>query len=281
MTSRALDPVVRLERASKRFGERSLWESLDLEIRPREFLAVLGPNGAGKSTLLRVLLGLERLSAGRAEVLGGEPRRGSSSIGYVPQQRVFDRDLPLRGRDLVRLGLDGHRWGLPLPSAPARARVERALAEVGATAYAAAPIGLLSGGEQQRLGIAQALLRDPELLLCDEPLLNLDLRHQREVASLIDRRRRDAGTAVIFVTHEVNPILSMVDRILILVGGRWALGRPDEVLTTETMSELYQAPVDVLEVRGRIVVVGAPEESANVGHNEHSDFTEPLPSYGP
>ena len=272
-------PAVRLVDAAMRFGERTLWESLDLTVARGEFLAVLGPNGAGKSTLLRVLLGLERLSAGSAEVLGRPPRRGNASVGYIPQQRAFDRELPLRGRDLVRLGLDGHRWGLPLPSANARARVDDALEEVGASGYADGPIGLLSGGEQQRLGIAQALLHDPELLLCDEPLLNLDLRHQREVARLIARRQREAGTAVIFVTHEVNPILSMVDRILVLVGGRWALGSPDQVLTTETMSELYQSAVDVLRVRGRVVVVGAPEDSPNVGHDEHSDFTEPLPPY--
>jgi zinc/manganese transport system ATP-binding protein len=273
--------AVRLEDATLRFGDRTLWESLDLIVERGEFLAVLGPNGAGKSTLLRVLLGLERLSAGRAEVLDREPRRGNPAIGYVPQQRVFDRELPLRGRDLVRLGLDGHRWGLPLPSGRARAHVRRALAEVGASEYSDVPIGLLSGGEQQRLGIAQALIRDPDLLLCDVALLNLDLRHQQEVARLIAQRQRGANTAVVFVTHEVNPILSMVDRILMLVGGRWALGRPDEVLTTATMSALYRSPVDVLRVRGRIVVVGSPEDSGNVGHNEHSDFAEPLPSYRP
>lgn len=273
--------AVRLQAATMRFGSRTLWESLDLAVEPGEFLAVLGPNGAGKSTLLRVLLGLERLSAGRAEVLDRPPRRGDSSIGYIPQQRVFDRGLPLRGRDLVRLGLDGHRLGMPLPSAHARTQVERALAQVGATGYADAPIGLLSGGEQQRLGIAQALIRDPELLLCDEPLLNLDLRHQQDVARLIAERQRAARIAVVFVTHEVNPILPMIDRILMLVGGRWALGRPDEILTGETMSRLYQSPVDVLRVRGRIVVVGSPVDAGNVGHNEHSDFSEPLPSYRP
>jgi zinc/manganese transport system ATP-binding protein len=119
------------------------------------------------------------------------------------------------------------------------------------------------------------------LLLCDEPLLSLDLPSQRIVTALVDRRRRERGTPVLFVTHEINPVLPMVDRILVLVGGRWALGRPDEVLTTETMSDLYGAPVDVLNVRGRIVVVGSPEESGNVGHNEHTDFAEPLPAYRP
>jgi zinc/manganese transport system ATP-binding protein len=273
--------AVRLEGASAGFGDRILWESLDLSVEQGEFVAIVGPNGAGKSTLLRVLLGLQPLVSGRALVLGREPHRGSSSVGYVPQQRTFDRDLPLRGRDLVRLGLDGHRWGLPMRGPDLRRRVEETLRDVGAAGYADVPIGLLSGGEQQRLGIAQALVRDPDLLLCDEPLLHLDIRHQREVVRLIAERRRAARTAVLFVTHDVNPILPEVDRILMLVGGRWALGHPGDVLNSETMSELYRAPIDVLRVRGRVIVVGAPEAAPNVGHDEHSDFTEPLPSYGP
>ena len=266
--------LVELDQATLRFGERVLWSDLDLTIERGEFVAVLGPNGAGKTTLLRVLLGLERLSAGGARVLGRAPRRGDASVGYVPQQRAFDVDLPLRGRDLVRLGLDGHRWGLPVRRTHARRRVEEALEQVDAVGYADAPVGMLSGGERQRLHIAQALLGDPSLLLCDEPLLSLDLRHQQEVAAMIDRRRRQTGTGVVFVTHEINPILSMVDRILFLVGGRWAIGAPDEVLTSETMSELYGSQIDVLRVRGRVVVVGG----SGAGHDEHSEFVEPLPT---
>ncbi|GAC1321314.1 MAG: metal ABC transporter ATP-binding protein [Thermoleophilaceae bacterium] len=272
------EPALRLDDAALRFGDRTLWQSLDLVVERGEFLAVLGPNGAGKSTLLRVLLGLQPLTSGTAQVLGASPRRGNSSVGYVPQQRVFDRGLPMRARDLVRLGLDGHRFGLPLPSRSARARVDAALAAVGAGSYADAPIGQLSGGEQQRRITEQRLGDLESLLLCDEPLLSLDLLHQREISALIGRRRREANTAVVFVTHEINPILSMVDRILFLVGGRWAVGHPDEVLTSETMSELYGSPVDVLRVRGRVVVVGAPEEACD---EHHSDFTEPLPANRP
>ncbi|HVA61135.1 MAG TPA: ABC transporter ATP-binding protein [Mycobacteriales bacterium] len=255
------DPVVELERASLRFGERTLWNELTLAVRAGEFLAVLGPNGAGKTTLLRVLLGLTRLTSGRVLVQGRPPRRGSATVGYVPQQRVFDRDLPLRGRDLVRLGLDGHRWGPGWIDRAGRARTDELIAAVGARDYADAPIGLLSGGEQQRLRVAQALLGDPVVLLCDEPLLSLDLFHQREISNLIDARRRAANTAVLFVTHEINPVLPLVDRVLYLVEGRWAVGRPDEVLTSDTLSELYGTTVDVLRVRGRVVVAGAPEVS--------------------
>ena len=178
----------------------------------------------------------------------------------IPQQKSAPEDLPLRGRDLVGLGLDGHRFGLGLRSRRERSRrVQDALADVGATAYAAAPVGRLSGGEQQRLRVAQALVGDPRVLLCDEPLLSLDLAHQRIVTQLIERRRRAAGTAVLFVTHEINPVLPLVDRVLYLVDGRFRVGTPDEVMTSETLSHLYRTEVEVLRVRDRLVVVGAEE----------------------
>ncbi len=266
-------PTIRLREAALRFGDRTLWGDLTLDVAPGEFLAVLGPNGSGKTSLLKVLLGLQALSEGTVEVCGRTPRRGSSAVGYIPQQRSFDRDLPLRGRDLVRLGLDGHRWGIGLPGRGGSSLVAQAIESVGAAPYADSPIGLLSGGEQQRLRIAQALLGEPSVLLCDEPLLSLDLQHQQAVSALIDARRRDANTSVVFVSHEVNPILPMVDRVLYLVGGRWAVGTPDEVMTGERLSELYGTEVDVLRVRGRIVVVGTPDDAHGEkgGSHHHHD----------
>ena len=276
--------AVSLRDASMRFGARALFEHLDLEIERGEFLAVLGPNGAGKTTLLRVLLGLTALSSGTVEIDGRAPRRGSHDVGYVPQQRAFDRDLPIRGRDLVRFGLDGHRRGLPFMTASSRARVDAAIRAVGAHRYASAPIGLLSGGEQQRLRIAQALIGDPQVLLCDEPLLSLDFAHQQAVSELIDARRRETDTAVVFVTHEINPILPYVDRVLYLVGGRSAIGTPAEVLTTEGLSDLYGTDVDVLNVRGRIIVVGsddsAPTEPGGHHHHHHDDHHSGLHDSG-
>jgi zinc/manganese transport system ATP-binding protein len=251
-------PAVSLRGAALRFGERTLWEGLDLDVAPGEFVAVLGPNGSGKTTLLRVLLGLQALHAGEVAVDGRPPARGSGAIGYVPQQKALPEDLTLRAADLVGLGLDGHRWGIGLRGrAKRRERVRAALESVGATRYANAPVGRLSGGEQQRLRVAQALVGDPSVLLCDEPLLSLDLAHQRVVTSLIEERRRAADTAVLFVTHEINPVLPLVDRVLYLVDGRFRIGTPDEVMTSESLSELYGTEVDVLRVRGRLVVVGA------------------------
>ena len=263
-------PAVRFERVTLSYGARAIWSDLSLDIRPGTFVAILGPNGSGKTSLLRAILGLVAPSGGRIEVLGRAPQRGDPGIGYVPQHSSFDPDLPFRGRDLVRLGIDGHRWGIGLPDATARARVDRVIVSVDAEGYADAPIGRLSGGEQQRLRIAQALVGDPQVLLCDEPLANLDLRYQQTITALIAAWRERTGGTVLFVTHDVNPVLGLVDQVLFVVSGRWAAGTPDEVLTSERMSELYRSHVDVVRVHGRIVVVGESTESGfNVEEPHH------------
>lgn len=270
-SAQTVTPAVSLRAARIDFGDRTLWDGLDLDVAPGEFLAVLGPNGSGKTTLIRVLLGLLPLTSGEVRIAGRTPRRGSPSIGYVPQQKALDPDLPLRGRDLVGLGLDGHRLGIGLRGRhERRRRVAAALAAVHGTGYADAPVGRLSGGEQQRLRVAQALVGDPDVLLCDEPLLSLDIAHQRVVTRLIDQRRRDHGTAVLFVTHEINPVLPLVDRVLYLVDGRFRIGPTEEVMTSTVLSELYGTDVDVLQVRDRLVVVGADGRDAH-----HADAAHP------
>lgn len=258
--------AVALESATLAFGDRTLWRDLDLAVGRGEFIAVLGPNGSGKTSLLRVLLGQLGLSAGRARIGGAEPRAGHPDIGYIPQQRTIDAGVQLRGTDLVGLGVDGHRWGLGLRGrAERRRKVAAAIADVGAERFAKAPLESLSGGEQQRLRVAQALVGDPAVLLCDEPLLSLDLASQQLVSGLIDKRRREHGTAVLFVTHEINPILPLVDRVLYLVDGKFRIGTPDEVMTSAVLSELYQTEVDVLRVRGRLVVVGTGDTMDALG----------------
>jgi zinc/manganese transport system ATP-binding protein len=244
--------VATLDDVALRYGVRTLFEHLDLEVAEGEFLAVLGPNGAGKTSLLRILLGELEPTSGRVQL-------DRDRVGYVPQQRVFDRDLPLRGRDLVRFGLDGDRWGVGRLRARGRRRVDEVIEAVGATALADRPIGVLSGGEQQRMRMAQALVCDPHLLLADEPLLSLDLAYQHVIVQLLDERRRSAGTPVVFVTHDVNPIIHVVDRVLYLGPDGWAIGTIDEVLNSETLSKLYGTEIDVLRVRGRVVVVGTPD----------------------
>jgi zinc/manganese transport system ATP-binding protein len=253
-------PAVSLTGARLAFGDRVLWDDLDLSVSPGEFIAVLGPNGTGKTSLLRVLLGQLLLSAGAALVDGKEVTSGSGDIGYVPQHRPIDRDVMLVGRDLVRLGIDGNRWGCMTLRAAERARrqlaVRQALTQVNGEQLADVRVGLMSGGELQRMRIAQALASDPMLLLCDEPLLALDPANAKLVAALIDRRRREANTTVIVVTHEINTILRYVDRVLYLVDGRFRIGTVEQVMNTETLSTLYRADIQVVRVNDRYVVVG-------------------------
>jgi zinc/manganese transport system ATP-binding protein len=254
-----MSPVLTFADAALGFAGRSLWSGLDLSVEAGEFLAVLGPNGSGKTSLLKTILGQQQLDAGSVTLEGHPIHRGDRRVGYIPQQKLAAAGTPLRGRDLVTLGVNGHRFGLPITLRADREKVDGLLEDVGATSFANRAIGTLSGGEQQRLRVGQALAGDPVLLLCDEPLLSLDLQHQRGVSELIDRRRRTHDTAVVFVTHDVNPVLNMVDRILYLADGQFRQGTPDEVLQTDVLSELYGTPVDVIRSNGRVIVAGVPE----------------------
>jgi zinc/manganese transport system ATP-binding protein len=259
--------VVSLRRAGASVGGRVIWSEVNLTVRAGQFVAVLGPNGVGKSTLLKALLGLIPIHLGRVEVLGSHPGHRNARLGYLPQRRAFDPSVRVRGIDVVRLGLDGDRWGVPAPwplgrrrAQQARERVTEVIELVGATAYAARPIGQCSGGEQQRLLIAQALVRRPDLLLLDEPLDSLDVTNQASVSALIQSVCRTQKVAVLLVAHDVNPILPYLDQVIYLAHGGAVMGSPAQVITADTLTMLYGTPIDVLRDReGRLVVVGQPD----------------------
>jgi len=250
------DEVLAVDGVSVRLSGREVLREVRFSLKRGEFAGLIGSNGAGKTTLLRVILGLTAATTGEVRIGGTtRPRRRGGRIGYVPQKILLDPDMPLRARDLVGLGLDGHRFGVPLPSRSRRQQVDAMLRAVGAEKFADARVGNLSGGEQQRVLIAHALISGPQLLLLDEPLANLDIRSEQEVVGLLSRIAREQQVAVLISAHEINPLLPVMDRVVYLAAGRAASGTAGEVIRTEVLSELYGHHVDVIKVHDRILVV--------------------------
>jgi len=247
--------VLAVEDVSVSLGGRQILTDVSFTIGAGQFTGLIGPNGAGKTTLLRVILGLQRPRSGTVAVLGQPRSRRNASIGYVPQKVLLDSDLPMRAKDLVALGIDGNRFGIPLPSKRRSEAVREMLHAVDADRFADARVGNLSGGEQQRVLIAHALISRPKLLLLDEPLANLDLRSGQEIISLLARIATEQHVAVLLSAHEMNPLLPMMDRVVYLAGGRAASGTTGQVIQPEVLSELYGHHVDVLHVHGRVLVV--------------------------
>ena len=248
-------PAIELDGATLARGGRVVLADVTATIREGEFIGVFGPNGAGKTTLLHAVLGLLRPSAGELRVLGSVPARGNPAAGYLPQQRASLEGLRLRGWGVVACAIDGERWGVARTGRSAAREVDRALALVDAQALAARRVAELSGGEMQRLALAQALLGRPRLLLLDEPLVSLDPHFQQAIVALVKRVQQQQGITVLFTAHELNPLLGAMDRVLYLGRGHAALGSVEEVITGEVLSRLYGTPIDVLRVDGRIVVV--------------------------
>ena len=277
------DAILRVDGVGVRLSGRTILDRVSFQIAPGEFTGLIGSNGAGKTTLFRVILGLQATSTGRV-FFGGpdhpdhpdhsdhsahprEHARRHRPIGYVPQKFLFDPDVPLRARDLVGLGIDAQRLGVPRPSRDRRARVEEMLHAVDAERFADTRVGRLSGGEQQRILIAHALIARPQLLLLDEPLANLDLGSAHEVVALLARVAREQEIAVLISAHEINPLLPVMDRIVYLAAGRAASGTAAEVVRADVLSELYGHHVDVLHVHGRVLIVaGAGEDADLAGH---------------
>jgi zinc/manganese transport system ATP-binding protein len=254
------------------FGARPVLTNIALTFRQSEFVGVLGPNGSGKTTLMRAILGLLPPRSGAIRVLGRPVGRGNAAIGYMPQARSALEQLRLSGWDLVASGVMGHRWGLPVLDRAARMQVAEALERVQATGLAHRQLADMSGGERQRLLLAQALLGKPSLLLLDEPLISLDPHHQRAVVELTRALQRDLGLTVLFSAHELNPLLGVLDRVLYLGQGHAALGTVEEVVTGPVLSRLYGAAIDVVRLKGRIFVMSGGHDVERDAHqHDHAE----------
>jgi zinc/manganese transport system ATP-binding protein len=258
--------MLAVDQVSVSLSGRLILEDVGFTLAPGEFCGLIGANGSGKTTLLRTILGLQAPSAGGIRIDGAVGRKSLASVGYVPQKILLDPFMPLRARDVVALGLDGHRFGLPLPSKRRAALVEEMLASVGADGFADQRVGNLSGGQQQRVLIAHALIRRPRLLLLDEPLANLDLRSVAEIVVVLRRLAVEQQITVLLSAHDMNPLLKAMDRIVYLANGRAATGQTDDVVRTEVLSRLYGYHIDVIRVHGRVLVVAA--EAADHSHAE-------------
>jgi len=266
-TAPASEEILTVKGVDVRLSGRDILDGVSFGIAPGEFTGLIGSNGAGKTTLFRVILGLQPASAGEVLVAGRPRSRRNPLIGYVPQKFLLDPDLPMRARDLVGLGLDAHKLGISRPSHQRNALIEEMLAAVDATGFADTRVGRLSGGEQQRVLIAHALIARPRLLLLDEPMANLDLRSTHEVVALLARIAREQQIAVLISAHDMNPLLPVMDRIVYLAAGRAASGTTDEVVRADVLSQLYGQHVDVFDVHGRVLIVaGAGDDLDLVGH---------------
>ncbi len=249
-------------------GGRTILDDVSFALAQGQLTGLIGSNGAGKTTLLRVILGLLAPTQGTVTV---PTEAGRRSVGYVPQKFLLDPDMPLRGRDMVALGIDGHRLGPPRPSRARRALVQEMLEAVDATAFADSRVGRLSGGEQQRILIAHALISRPRLLLLDEPLANLDLRSARAVVTLLARIAREQRISVLISAHEMNALLPVMDGVVYLAQGRAVSGTADQIVRSDVLSRLYGHPVEVLRVHGRVIVVAGDRDDAEPSHPHHHD----------
>ena len=238
-------PAVRLTDTSVRRGRRMIWSGATFDVPTGSFAAVIGPNGAGKSTLINLLLGGLKPASGTVEVLGSPAETGNPRIGLVPQNRSLDHAGSILCRDLVALGLVGTRWGIGLRGPDLAAEVDDVLTAVDAQDYAHLRFGEVSGGQQKRISIAQALITKPDMLLLDEPLAGLDLSGQVDIVELVHHINHDRGVTVLFVTHDLNPLLAHIDSLVYLIDGTPRFGNVDDVVDSGLLTRRYCTPVQV------------------------------------
>jgi zinc/manganese transport system ATP-binding protein len=257
--------LIAAENLAAGYREKTVWRNANFAFGRGEFVAVIGPNGAGKTTLFRLLLGLQQPIGGSLRIFDTPPRRGNPRIGYVPQRHIIDSETNIECLELVRLGLSGKHWGFNPFSQWERDSALAALEGVGATELAHRPLGALSGGELQRVFLAEALVSNPDILLLDEPLSNLDLRRETDLLHLINGVVRSRGVTALLIAHNINPLLPHLDKVVYIANGKVATGKPSEVLTSERLTALYGIQVEVLrDPHGNVAIIGVEEHHGDM-----------------
>ena len=251
--------IITASNVSAGYPGNIVWREASFKVNRGEFVAIIGPNGAGKTTLFRLLLGLQQPLSGSIEMFNSQPRRGSPLIGYVPQRHGIDNETNIESLELVRLAFSGKSWGFSLSGRDREVALE-AMRAVGAEELARRSLSALSGGELQRIFLAEALVSRPELLLLDEPLSNLDLKREKDLVQLVSSVVRSRKVTAMLIAHDINPLLPFLDKVIFIANGRVATGKPDEVLTSESLTALYDIPVEVLhDSRGNVAIIGTSE----------------------
>lgn len=249
--------LLSFQNVSISFGSREIIRDFSAEIGEREFIGIFGPNGVGKSTLMRAILGLCPMQSGSIHLCGNSHGKANQYIGYLPQSHSFLETSSLTVRALVGAVYHGEKWGIPWFSARTASKVERALELAEAREYANAPFSLLSGGEKKRVMLAQALIHEPKLLILDEPLASLDPKNQMLLVQRILQIQQETDLTILFIAHDVNPLLGAMTRVMYMAEGNIALGRAEEIISNESLSALYGMKIHVLRVEGRVFIVNA------------------------
>jgi zinc/manganese transport system ATP-binding protein len=264
-TGTASSELIRAEDLSAGYEGRALWSGANFSFGKGEFVAILGPNGAGKTTLFRVLLGLQHPMAGYVRLFAAPPRRGNPHIGYIPQRHTIDTETNVECLELVRLGMSGTKWGFNPVGHDDEEAAWSALQAAGAEDLAHRRLGALSGGELQRVFLAEALVSNPDVLLLDEPLSNLDIKRETELLHLVNNVVRTRGVTALLIAHNINPLLPHMNKVMYIANGRMATGTPAQVLTSESLTWLYGVQVEVLkDPHGNVAIIGVEEHHGDI-----------------
>lgn len=252
-------PIIRFDQASFAYNGRPALDAISFSVAPGEFLGIIGPNGSGKTTLLKAILGLIAPTSGRATIFDCTCHElqchHRARIGYLPQRSHIDPNFPITVFEAVLMGRYGAIGLFHRPTRSDHNLVTEALTEVGLLDLRYRPLGQLSGGQQQRVFIARALAQQPQVLLLDEPTTGLDAPTQSSLLVLTQRLNRERGLTILFVTHEINVVSPVVDRLALLNSRLVAIGPPADILKKETLSAVYGETTIIANQSGGAYVI--------------------------